>query len=298
MGSDGDEEARATANAELDAEVEAEVEAEVDVVELDTRGTLRLSLLGDLDELPWPQRIAKSLNKHYFSLACIAAIVAAAAYPRGGHTDGPIQPEVTSAVVAVILILFITGITLPTLEIKHALMRWKVNGYSQFVNIVFFPVFVFLVALALRTTPFDSRLLDGTIILACIPTTVSMSVVMTKTAAGNEAVALCNASAGNVLGVFLTPAWLLGLANAKTTVPFGETILNLTYKVCVSDTAHCVVDVQFSLLTDVRVAVCVRAPQTGPDSVDRRAGAEAYAEGDIRHAAVHQNVPGILQAQQ
>lgn len=203
----------------------------MELEELDARNTLRLSLLGDLDDLPWSQRVVKSLHRHYFSIACVAAIAVAAIYPPAGRTGGPLKPELTAELLAVMLIFFFTGLTLRTKTIQSALRRWKINLYAQLINLGVFPVFVFLVSLALARSSFDSRLLDGTVILACIPTSVSMSVVMTKAAGGNEAVAVCNASGGNILGVFLTPAWVLGLANATTSVPFGTTMVKLIYKV-------------------------------------------------------------------
>ena len=130
-----------------------------------------------------------------------------------------------------IVIFFVTGITLPTSEIKHAVLHWRLNTYTQVMNLGFLPVYVFLLSLLIRFTAFNNRLLDATVILACVPPSISTAVVMTKSGAGNEAAAMLNAAFGPLSGVFLTPAWLLALAEAKASVPFGVTILKLTYKV-------------------------------------------------------------------
>jgi len=47
------------------------------------------------------------------------------------------------------------------------------------------------------------------VIAACLPMTVNMVIVMTKSSGGNEPCALLNASLGNLLGVFVTPATIL-----------------------------------------------------------------------------------------
>ena len=52
-------------------------------------------------------------------------------------------------------------------------------------------------------------LCDGLTVLACLPTTVNMCVVLTASAGGNVAAALFNAVVGNALGVVATPALLL-----------------------------------------------------------------------------------------
>ena len=47
-------------------------------------------------------------------------------------------------------------------------------------------------------------------VAACLPMTVNMVIVLTKASNGDEACALLNASLGNLLGVFVTPALILG----------------------------------------------------------------------------------------
>ena len=52
-------------------------------------------------------------------------------------------------------------------------------------------------------------LADGMVVAASMPMTVNMVIVLTKSSGGDEACALLNASMGNLLGVFVTPALIL-----------------------------------------------------------------------------------------
>ncbi|GMH52253.1 hypothetical protein TrRE_jg10864, partial [Triparma retinervis] len=55
----------------------------------------------------------------------------------------------------------------------------------------------------------SENLADGLTITSCLPMTINMVIVLTKSAGGDEASAVFNAAFGNLLGVFLTPALVL-----------------------------------------------------------------------------------------
>jgi len=74
-------------------------------------------------------------------------------------------------------------------------------------------------------------LLDGILILSCLPTTVNMCVILTRSAGGSVASALCNAVIGNLFGVFVTPLLLMAFFGRTVTVPFFEVVAKLCKKV-------------------------------------------------------------------
>ena len=74
-------------------------------------------------------------------------------------------------------------------------------------------------------------LTTGMVIAASLPMTVNMVIVMTKASGGDEACALINASMGNLLGVFATPALLLLFLGKSSNIDFGEVVLKLCYRV-------------------------------------------------------------------
>ena len=78
---------------------------------------------------------------------------------------------------------------------------------------------------------FSQPLLDGILILTCLPTTVNMCVFLTGAAGGNVASALCNAVISNMLGIILTPALLLRFFGTQVQLPFLEMVWKLVNKV-------------------------------------------------------------------
>jgi sodium/bile acid cotransporter 7 len=63
--------------------------------------------------------------------------------------------------------------------------------------------------------------------------TVNMVIVLTKAANGDEACALLNASLGNLLGVFVTPALILGYLGQTSNIKFVDVVLKLVYRVVI-----------------------------------------------------------------
>ena len=63
--------------------------------------------------------------------------------------------------------------------------------------------------------------------------TVNMVIVLTKSAGGDEACALLNASMGNLLGVFVTPALILGYLGQQSDIKFIDVVLKLLYRVVI-----------------------------------------------------------------
>jgi solute carrier family 10 (sodium/bile acid cotransporter), member 7 len=72
---------------------------------------------------------------------------------------------------------------------------------------------------------------QGFLILACVPTTITSCVALTKAGGGNEAGAVCNATLGNLLGVFLSPALVYALAGRYGGVEFLPVIRKLSLMV-------------------------------------------------------------------
>ena len=65
----------------------------------------------------------------------------------------------------------------------------------------------------------------GFLFLAVVPTTISSSVVFTTQAGGSTMVALFNASASNVLGIFLVPLWVSWQVGQSVVLPPVENLI-------------------------------------------------------------------------
>src|SRR3546814_61173 len=170
----------------------------------------------------WQQRLWKFANEQFLILGAIVAVAVAAAYPPLGRSEGPLVPSMTTGTVAVAIVFFVSGLTLRSSELKDAALYVKFNSYVQLFNLVFIPAVVFALAQLMLAGGFERELVDGLIIMACVPTTISMSVVMTKSAKGNESAAILNSSAGNLLGIVVTPLLLLLLVNEPSSVQIGR----------------------------------------------------------------------------
>eukprot|EP00469_Lotharella_globosa_P012194 CAMPEP_0167788660 /NCGR_PEP_ID=MMETSP0111_2-20121227/10172_1 /TAXON_ID=91324 /ORGANISM="Lotharella globosa, Strain CCCM811" /LENGTH=410 /DNA_ID=CAMNT_0007680579 /DNA_START=120 /DNA_END=1352 /DNA_ORIENTATION=+ len=165
-------------------------------------------------------------GKRFFLYMLIISIAVAAAYPPAGRKKGPLLPPITVSWVAVVLIFFITGLKLKSAELTKAAAYWRLNVYVICFTYIFIPSTVYILTSILRQTAYNSDIIDGMVVMSCLPTTISMCVILTKTGSGNEAASVFNATVSNFLGIFLTPALLLLLLGQSGSV----SIVNIIYK--------------------------------------------------------------------
>jgi len=162
-------------------------------------------------------KVFKFIDKWWFIFGIIIAVLFAFAAPQIGKKGGWIHSEITIKYIAVSIIFLLSGLSLKTKELKSAILFWRIHLAIQTFNLIFIPIFIFVVTLVLMEIGLDHRIGQGLIILGTLPTSISSCVVMTKSAQGNEAAALFNASFGNLLGLVVTPAWLfLFVGNSST----------------------------------------------------------------------------------
>lgn len=98
------------------------------------------------------------------------------------------------------------GLGLKTKVLASAASRLPLHILIQIICLGITPLIGWGVASAMLKTPMSSALAMGIVICACMPTTVSTNVVLTKSAGGNEAVSLINAVVGNIIGAGAEPA--------------------------------------------------------------------------------------------
>ena len=184
-----------------------------------------------------PSPIEKLLNfatQNYFLLGMCFAVFAAYLHPGFGANGGPLKPEITVSKLAVRVMFLISGLSLPLTELRAAVANVKANlliqvrishlphsasliahtrltlsclSYQSFIFGVAGFAVTFLVAPLLSSLGvMNPSLINGLIILACLPTTIGTGVAMTNAAGGNAAVAIFHAVFSNVAGVVLTPA--------------------------------------------------------------------------------------------
>ena len=124
------------------------------------------------------------------------------------------QQEIKETVVtylAVAVIFFITGCTLPTRVLLQNYSRWRLHLFAQIQSFLMTSAIVFGVVSACATNPefLDPGLMVGLIFTGCVPTTISSNIIMTGQANGNQALTTVESTLGNALGPFITPPLLL-----------------------------------------------------------------------------------------
>lgn len=145
------------------------------------------------------------------------------------------KPELFIGKFGVTCIFLLSGLSLELSELKSAIANIKLNFMIQAGSFLAWP---FLVGVPLTTAIkkflpnlFPKALLEGILILTCLPTTVNMCVLLTGAANGNVAASLANAVLGNMMGIFATPALLMYFFGASIELPFLQMVLKLCNKV-------------------------------------------------------------------
>jgi sodium/bile acid cotransporter 7 len=114
----------------------------------------------------------------------------------------------------------------------NALKNYKFNLAVQTFNFMFVSVASWgLSRFLLSVGATSQNLADGLTITSCLPMTINMVIVLTKSSGGDEASAVFNAAAGNLMGVFLTPALVLMYLGESEGIDIGTVFLKLAVRV-------------------------------------------------------------------
>lgn len=173
------------------------------------------------------------VDRNFFQVYLLLAIVLAAIYPQLGESNGPLYPDYTISYGATMFIFVISGLTLKSNELLKSVLGISFNSTVQIESLLIIPLITWGVVILLKETAISHALLDGLLIAGSLPTTVNMCVFLTASAGGDEAAALFNATLGNFLGIFITPVWMMALISVHSTVSISEVTLKLFIKVLV-----------------------------------------------------------------
>ncbi|MBX3242630.1 MAG: bile acid:sodium symporter [Chitinophagaceae bacterium] len=152
-------------------------------------------------------RTLKRIGIDGFLVAIIVVIFVAYVFPEAGIQAKPVSLDQVGAI-GLSLIFFFYGLKLNPSRLKSQLSNWRMHLVIQFSTFILFPV-IGLAVKPLFGSSFYSWL--GVFYLCALPSTVSSSVVMVSIAGGNMPAAIFNASISTLLGVFITPLWILPL---------------------------------------------------------------------------------------
>lgn len=146
-----------------------------------------------------------------FIVAIITAFVVGLLWPA---PDGVREGIAVAGDILVAILFFLYGLRLRTSEVLAGLTNVKVQGLIFVSTYVVFP----LVGLALHpllTPILGDGFANGFLFLAFLPSTIQSSVTFTSIARGDTAAAVCAATFSNVIGMFLTPLYVLVFMNIE-----------------------------------------------------------------------------------
>jgi sodium/bile acid cotransporter 7 len=161
----------------------------------------------------------------------LVAVSLAKAFPSLGKNGGLLRPELFIGKFGVTLIFLLSGLSLEASELTKAAANVKLNGLIQLVIFCAWPLLVGLPLKWTISTLFPSlmppALVDGLLILTCLPTTINMCIMLTSAGGGNVATSICNAIISNLAGIFVTPALLFRFFGAQIQSPFLQMVTKL-----------------------------------------------------------------------
>ena len=132
----------------------------------------------------------------------------------------------------IVIIFLLYGLKLNLREVLNDIKNWKLHLLVQAATFVLFPLLVMPFYKIAQDTEFYVLWLS-IYFLACLPSTVSSSVVMVSIAKGNVPSAIFNASISGLIGIFATPMLMQPFLenNSGAAVDQGAIIQQLLLKV-------------------------------------------------------------------
>src|SRR5699024_8025782 len=149
----------------------------------------------------------KRLRIDPFVLAIIISIFIAYIFPQAGASDSPLPMDTISSL-GISFIFFFYGLSLSTEAIKNGLKNWRLHVVVQSSTFVIFPLIILAFYPFFKDTS-NEILWLAFLFMAALPSTVSSSVVMVSMAKGNLPAAIFNASISGIIGIVLTPLWMM-----------------------------------------------------------------------------------------
>lgn len=144
-----------------------------------------------------------------FIVAILAALVLGLVLPVNTEALGVLS---TASDVAIWLLFLVYGLRLATTEVINGLRNWRVQGLIFASTYIAFPLIGLLAHWALEPV-LGAPFAQGLLYLSLLPSTVQSSVTFTSIARGDVAGAVCAATLSNVIGMFLTPLYVLLFMN-------------------------------------------------------------------------------------
>ena len=171
----------------------------------------------------------KRLGINALLVGIILAIILAYLFPELGNSGGAFNWALIIDT-GIALVFFIYGLKLNLESLRSGLKNYRLHLVIQGATYLVFPLFVWI---AIQLFPsIDPDIKSGIIFLSALPSTVSAAVVLVSIANGNVTAAIFNASISSLLGVIITPFWMIILSNSDSgQIDVFQTLYELSQKI-------------------------------------------------------------------
>lgn len=149
----------------------------------------------------------KKIRIDTFVIAIVISILLAYVFPQLGASGSPVPMNLISSL-GISFIFFFYGLSLSSQALRDGLKNWKLHVSVQASTFLLFPLLILPFFPLVKDTSYEIIWL-AFLFMAALPSTVSSSVVMVSMAKGNLPGAIFNASISGIIGIVLTPLWLL-----------------------------------------------------------------------------------------
>lgn len=156
------------------------------------------------------------IAKNWFTLSIPVVIGTSCAFPQPFRSGGTLSYEKYKSA-AVSTMFLCSGICIPGVSaFSNVMRRHSQNIFIQGMSLVGIPLFVGLTAPTFVSfLGLPKAVTTGAIFVACLPTTIGLSIALTKAAGGSVVLSTFHSAVGNAIGPFITPlmtAALVGLS--------------------------------------------------------------------------------------
>jgi sodium/bile acid cotransporter 7 len=176
-------------------------------------------------------RLQNFLIHHEFLIGMCVGVIVAKLNPNLGRNNGPLRADLWIGSFGVFVIFLLSSLATESSALRKAMSNLKLNLSIQLLSFIFWPFLIGIPLVHFLTPLLSKPLLDGILILTCLPCTINMAILLTGASGGNIATALCNTVIGNLLGIIVTPGLLLYFFGSKIKLNFVDIFLKLGRKV-------------------------------------------------------------------
>ena len=154
--------------------------------------------------------LVQFIKRQWF--VCAIAVMLVVAWRLPPLPEGSYQGHIKFALVACIFLC--SGLGIRSRELGASLRNYRLHLFVQGVSLVVTVLICWGLDSLWQVLGIDPALRLGLLVLGALPTTVTSCVALTAAARGNQGGALVNACVGNLLGVVVTPLWLMLIAGS------------------------------------------------------------------------------------